>query len=908
MQDLKSPNKKHTEREIRISSDLTHSIGALKIIDKLGKCSKIESSMIHQYPNNIRTVTDLVTGAYSIENKRVSEKIVKGRGYKVVTSTEEPTKLDINANYIFIAYRLRFIYNDWIYKHNNGSTYKGDLHITFRTEISNTISSFVSIEVEIPYYTINNHNDPYKDNIIDGMVNNILTIHNGYIISNIADRILTIKSNYITTMLNGRIVVPKPIDLKWNQLKEVYMINNPHAISFKADGTRMYLLTCPNGTYFITTNMNIIPINDIAYKTTNLLDGELMDNTYYAFDIIKHDNDDSRDYDYISRHKLVTQVVNTIRTITPLFKLPLIPTDKVLTSKTIELVAKDIIIPKTVDEFFQATKSMINMKNNIATDGIIITPVNESYMIEPGNEKLNILKWKPISQLTVDFFVNSIDKISIFNNKSIVDISTLKYNDISIKYKATGIDNSHIGTVAEFHYLGKDNITGEQQWKYYRSRYDKAIPNSSRVYMDILRIHDDPITEEAITGNSLRLMRKYHNQEKRNIYSLLSILDVKILTDIGSGKGGDLSKWIQHNMHVQAIEPDMDNIRELLSRITNVGGIILDIDDKEYISHINSTEIDIYNAYVEDIIYKGLVDIDEADAVTLFNSATFLGPTTLVNLAIGYVRNGGRLVIMVIDGNKLIETFLHSSNSYHSDLIDIQRIDDNPSIDSSNLNTVVSVGSELFGTLGRISISLKDSATVQRTQIEGLVDVSVLIQVLTNEGFTLEYDVFLDKENLLGIDEKLYTSTQRLLIFRNDGFELTKPDIDLISIDGMQAIPNCPYGFCYHIGTMYDKDKSFYESILLIYSKEYRSLSIKDRESTFESIQTNVMNELKQKNIPIYAILDKSWDIFHYEYNSSTRYPYYSKEYRNPGIVLLFTNDKWEPLIINKNGSYKFIW
>jgi hypothetical protein len=54
-------------------------------------------------------------------------------------------------------------------------------------------------------------------------------------------------------------------------------------------------------------------------------------------------------------------------------------------------------------------------------------------------------------------------------------------------------------------------------------------------------------------------MRKYHNRVKNLIYDYLSLQGVKTLTDIGSGAGGDLSKW-RDRFLVNAIEPDQRNI------------------------------------------------------------------------------------------------------------------------------------------------------------------------------------------------------------------------------------------------------------------------------------------------------------------------------------------------------------
>jgi hypothetical protein len=50
------------------------------------------------------------------------------------------------------------------------------------------------------------------------------------------------------------------------------------------------------------------------------------------------------------------------------------------------LTVKPIIIPRTSDEFFKAVER--TMDTSIDNDGIIITPLNQSY-------SESVLKWKP---------------------------------------------------------------------------------------------------------------------------------------------------------------------------------------------------------------------------------------------------------------------------------------------------------------------------------------------------------------------------------------------------------------------------------------------------------------------------------------------------------------------------------
>lgn len=115
-------------------------------------------------------------------------------------------------------------------------------------------------------------------------------------------------------------------------------------------------------------------------------------------------------------------------------------------------------------------------------------------------------------------------------------------------------------TVAEFAW-----DFDEEEFVFVRQRQDKANPNRISVAMDIWEDIHEPITEEMIRGREMILMRKYHNVLKRELFEQD---DGKTLLDIGSGKGGDISKWRRYD-RVVAVEPDEENLQELRRRLEN---------------------------------------------------------------------------------------------------------------------------------------------------------------------------------------------------------------------------------------------------------------------------------------------------------------------------------------------------
>ena len=94
-----------------------------------------------------------------------------------------------------------------------------------------------------------------------------------------------------------------------------------------------------------------------------------------------------------------------------------------------------------------------------------------------------------------------------------------------------------------------------------RVRHDKIKPNSYDIASDIWSDILLPIDNETMKGNTLLLMKRYHNRIKRELF----VGNGKYLLDIGSGRGGDINKWKGFDKIV-AVEPNPEHIKELRRR------------------------------------------------------------------------------------------------------------------------------------------------------------------------------------------------------------------------------------------------------------------------------------------------------------------------------------------------------
>ena len=171
-----------------------------------------------------------------------------------------------------------------------------------------------------------------------------------------------------------------------NLFKELYSVTD------KADGNRYFMFINSTGNvYYIDNNIKNILATDLRTNLRNtIIDGELIENensiNFYAFDIIFYDGKDLRgDKNYFLKDRLA--LVNT--------------TIKSLTQSDYYIVEMKRFIWKNV--FIGSEFLMKDIKNKLyKNDGLIFTPMNESYPLSGKWDKL--FKWKPAELNTIDFY------------------------------------------------------------------------------------------------------------------------------------------------------------------------------------------------------------------------------------------------------------------------------------------------------------------------------------------------------------------------------------------------------------------------------------------------------------------------------------------------------------------------
>jgi hypothetical protein len=347
---------------------------------------------------------------------------------------------------------------------------------------------------------------------------------NNTILSKI-QKILNTNSDSINLLGN------RPINLTTKLLPS---IKSNYVASIKADGLRCFLYY-DEYIYSIIHPFIITNIEKNNLKGVYLLDCEYIEkyDEYYIFDILIHENKDVTNYNLKERINLIS---------------------KDFLTKKIKL--KEIYNLNNKDNIFKISKEIYNKKYDFRTDGIIYTPIYESYY------NYFIYKWKPLEQQTIDFLIreiksensgiNELKKYNLFvssnnnNNKNkllknkdylnLFPFITKKNNYIPTYFSPSptatiivklvknkgyvyGNHNNILindNTIVEFYYDTQE-IKEEFKWKPYKFRLDKTKgylenyskniynvskgPNSWKTAISIFNYIKNPIDNKILFGN-----------------------------------------------------------------------------------------------------------------------------------------------------------------------------------------------------------------------------------------------------------------------------------------------------------------------------------------------------------------------------------------------------------------------
>jgi hypothetical protein len=438
--------------------------------------------------------------------------------------------------------------------------------------------------------------------------------------------------------------------------------------------------------------------------------------------------------------------------------------------------------------FYMGTEYGLNGMEE-ENDGIILEPIESSL-------SLPTLKWKFPSKVSIDFKMKKQSKSSNtydllasngssfsylehewdIRSRKIYATITFRQNDICEGLNCSQLDN----LIGEF-------IFSNKEWKLLRIRWDKNKPNSgivaSETYKDIINIKTLPWVISNIQKIEIEkdntfipvsdTYRKYANLIKKDMIEIWC--ENKSVLDIGSGMGGDMSKYQDVKVkQLYMVEPNKYHIQELRNRLKdmniNIPYKIIETGGENYslISSSINSKVDIVSMMLSlTYFYSSENKLDE-----------------LVKTITTSISHEGSIIGTVMNGEKVGE-FLEENGQY---------------IKRSCFSIVPEYHANSYSPI--ITTHLHNTQTASNIT-EALVYIDRLSEKLDPYGLTMtEFKSFYNSSPFL-LDNKIIQKELIRLKIYNDLKE------ELISIFGSSILPRLQY---YILCGNHSEDYIFIES------------------------------------------------------------------------------------------------
>jgi hypothetical protein len=374
----------------------------------------------------------------------------------------------------------------------------------------------------------------------------------------------------------------KPTNLKIADILE----NNDYAVTEKLDGLRTFVLITRNGVYMCNPPSDIYKLamggGNLQSLEGTLVDCEFYKKEFHVFDILFYKFQDLRFKEFKERLDILYSIT-----------LPRLAFSLSFVVKRFEISDGDSFYTKT-QKIFEKIE-----RNNLVTDGII-------YQSLGPYKNTKTRKWKSMELMTIDFFLQKVEDerdmywLLVKSDKENGSVYTG-----FLGTKKHPFDGKIIIPEGRFQDEDVDRKVVECKWNYQQNifeiikfRFDKPC-NSFKVAVDVWKDIVRPVFKGTILGQTTQVARGYHNRIKSELLNRYYKRGTEIV-DIGSGRGGDLSKWKTLNpRRVFVFEPNRDNYEIFEQRKETLGlqfpiehmvseetGTYLGIDDADEIRRI----------------------------------------------------------------------------------------------------------------------------------------------------------------------------------------------------------------------------------------------------------------------------------------------------------------------------------
>ena len=616
--------------------------------------------------------------------------------------------------------------------------------------------------------------------------------------------------------------------------------NKYYTVTIKANGVRKLLVIDPNGIYLVSPPNTLSKIlgPEVAGKLQTwhgtIIEGELIPKSGLepeADEKYKNSSIYYVMYDLLALSKRDPQFPSaSIRKQDLGTRLRMLQKAQIIfsESKGIIVEIKEFNPFRTIDEFYKEVDKTWNATYPFKTDGLIFTPWNNPYIsnsewfrIKLRDRKLSkypdILKWKPLDQLTIDF---EIFNVSVPEG-NYVELLAVSYDPQPIvlipeRIIFTGTDENPFdpkteilqndilknvanGTIVEFRWVqveGVETTTANflnyvpivQKGKFeaIKPRPEKVKPNGIDVALDVWDDIHSPIDEEIILGKKFGLVIRYHNREKWNLFNTVgSGLSpppqggTRTLLDIGSGRGGDVYKWEANGFtHVICVEPNEDNRKELARRLSKT--------KLQYriVPTIGQDIQQIYQNIQEFAPYKAVECVSFMLSLSFFYDKAE-STYSIVQLVNATLMHGGYFIAFTIDGSYVLELFgnkklvtaMNGIIKANFEQIDFQLRPPGITVQSGPVKstevgltgggvTETAPMGQTLTQLSRYNVFINIPDSIVQNQIEYLTNIGELKTLLGSIGLDLISENRANKEVFLNGEEVMFTQMYTGLVLK----------------------------------------------------------------------------------------------------------------------------------------------
>lgn len=630
-------------------------------------------------------------------------------------------------------------------------------------------------------------------------------------------------------------VVSRARDLRIEDITSGGITKN-YYVSVKADGEQRFLVTHKSGIWLLYPKNIIKRLGDLPddMEEGTIIAGELItkdkikdktlyidaENIFVPFDAIMVRGENIMRSNYEKRLSSMYSVLKEGSYV----KVNQINKLYIHHKKYFKINSKDTFYKSMLDSLEERKKVIYK------EDGLIITPIKSGY-IPSGSTKdfkerilskySDVCKWKPSDKLTIDFLYE-------YNGNHIIktknrDVINFENTPISKYFKFIELNSlkSKSGSIVEFKPV--EVTDNEIVLKPDRLRDDKIFPNDYYIVENLYSLIMNPIRESTLLGNDTCLMRKFHNSIKRELFD--DVTKDSYLIDIGSGKGGDITKWKKFKK-VLAIEPNVSYIHEFERRLEDYN-----FRDKVDILNTRGEDTDTISANVSNFLPQ---DLDGKKVyISFMFSFGFFWETDKAIQSLADTINKINEIVFDRDGNRCEILFVTIDGKRLNTLLENFNSSKDPRTRMVDLNTIMISNKEGDKDL---SISIKDSKTVVNTQTEYFVHLDQLFEKINYITPRLLYASNESSNIIMSESEVIYSS---LVIYGKAVYSTEKivstPDTRLpvfletaIEVNGkkyfkgddkLEIIPHLGKSV-YRVATI-DNGVSLLHSTLKLISKDY---------------------------------------------------------------------------------------